>query len=183
MPETVDRKTVRSWVKELDALNERIARRFSRTEVRRRARTYLSGLLGPTEHKNSWQLAEVAEESTPYGVQHLLGRTNWDADLVRDDLREYVVEYLGDEGAILVVDEIGFLKKGTESVGVSASTRALLARERTAKWAFFLPTRLRRERRSSIASCTCQKSGPKTKSAHAELGCPMRRWVSLPNLG
>jgi methionine synthase I (cobalamin-dependent) len=58
MPETVDRKTVRSWVKELDALNERIARRFSRTEVRRRARTYLSGQLGPTERKNSWQLTE-----------------------------------------------------------------------------------------------------------------------------
>jgi SRSO17 transposase len=79
MPETVDQKTVRSWVKELDALNERIAPRFSRTEVRRRARTYLSGLLGPTERKNSWQLAEAAGESTPYGVQHLLGRANWDA--------------------------------------------------------------------------------------------------------
>ena len=121
MPETVDQKTVvvRSWVKELDALNERIAPRFSRTEVRRRARTYLSGLLGSAERKNSWQLAEAAGESTPYGVQHLLGRANWDADLVRDDLREYVVEHLGDEEeAILVVDETGFLKKGTESVGV-----------------------------------------------------------------
>ena len=120
MPEPVDQKTVvRSWVKELDALNERIAPRFSRTEVRRRARTYLSGLLGPTERKNSWQLAEATGESTPYGVQHLLGRANWDADLVRNDLREYVVEHLGDEeGAILVVDETGFLKKGTESVGV-----------------------------------------------------------------
>ena len=118
MPETVDRKTVRSWVKKLDALNERIAQRFSRTEVRRRARTYLRGLLGSAERKNSWQLAEAAGESTPYGVQHLLGRANWDADLVRDDLREYVVEHLGGEGAILVVDETGFLKKGTESVGV-----------------------------------------------------------------
>jgi SRSO17 transposase len=118
MPETVDRKTVRSWVKELDALNERIAQRFSRTEVRRRARTYLRGLLGSAERKNSWQLAEAAGESSPYGVQHLLGRANWDADLVRDELREYVVEHLGGEGAILVVDETGFLKKGTESVGV-----------------------------------------------------------------
>jgi SRSO17 transposase len=118
MPETVDQKTVHSWVKELDALNKRIAQRFSRTEVRCRARTYLSGLLGSAERKNSWQLAEAAGESTPYGVQHLLGRANWDADLVRDDLREYVVEHLGGEGAILVVDETGFLKKGTESVGV-----------------------------------------------------------------
>ena len=116
MSETVDQKTVRSWVKELDVLNERIAQRFSRTEVRRRVRTYLCGLLSSAERKNSWQLAEAAGESTPYGVQHLLGRANWDADLVRDDLREYVVEHLGDEGAILVMDETGFLKKGTQSL-------------------------------------------------------------------
>lgn len=84
-------------------------------------KTYLRGLLGSAQRKNSWQMAEAAGESTPYGIQHLLGRANWDADLVRDDLRDYVGEHLGDEQeeeAILVVDETGFLKKGTESVGV-----------------------------------------------------------------
>ncbi len=118
MPETVDRRTVRSWTEELDAVGERIAPCFSRLEVRRRARAYLRGLLSRTERKNGWQLAELAGDATPYGLQHLLGRAIWDADEVRDELREYVVEHLADEEAVLIVDETGFLKKGNKSVGV-----------------------------------------------------------------
>jgi SRSO17 transposase len=118
MPRTVDRKMARSWIEELDMVGERIAPRFARSEVRDRARDYLRGLLLATERKNSWQLAEVAGDATPYGLQHLLGRANWDADLVRDDLRGYVTEQLGEEGAILIVDETGFIKKGQKSVGV-----------------------------------------------------------------
>jgi len=118
MPKTVDRKTVRSWIEQLDALDQRIAPHFSRSEVRRRARDYLRGLLSAAERKNSWQLAEVAGNATPYGIQHLLGRANWDAEQVRDELRGYVIEHLGQEGAILVVDETGFIKKGDNSVGV-----------------------------------------------------------------
>lgn len=114
----VDRKMVRSWIEELNALSERIAPRFARSEVRGRARAYLRGLLSAAERKNSWQLAEVAGNTTPYGLQHLLGRANWDADALRDDLREYVLEHLGDEEALLIVDETGFLKKGKGSVGV-----------------------------------------------------------------
>jgi SRSO17 transposase len=119
MPNVVDRKMVRSWTEEFDAVNKRIAARFARSEVRGRARSYLRGLLSGVERKNSWQLAEVAGDATPYGLQHLLGRASWDADEVRDDLREYVLERLGDEEeAVLVVDETGFLKKGKGSVGV-----------------------------------------------------------------
>jgi len=118
MPQTVDRKTVCSWVEGLDTLDERLAPHFSRSEVRRRARDYVRGLLSAAERKNSWQLAEVAGNTTPYGIQHLLGRANWDADEVRDDLREYVLEHLGDSDAVLVVDETGFIKKGEKSVGV-----------------------------------------------------------------
>jgi SRSO17 transposase len=118
MPQTVDRKMVRSWTEELDAVAERLSPRFARSEIRGRARSYLRGLLSATERKNSWQLAEVAGDATPYGLQHLLGRANWDADEVRDDLREYVTEHLGEEDAVLVVDETGFLKKGANSVGV-----------------------------------------------------------------
>ena len=69
MPRTVDRTTVRSWSKELDALGERIAPRFARSEVRHRAQAYLRGLLGSVERKSSWQLAEVTGDSTPYGLQ------------------------------------------------------------------------------------------------------------------
>jgi SRSO17 transposase len=74
------------------------------------------------ERKNGWQLAAVAGgDPTPYATQHLLGRADWDADAVRDDLRAYVVEHLGDPGAVLVVvvDETGFVKQGTHSAGVA----------------------------------------------------------------
>ncbi len=74
MPKMVNRKMVRAWTGELEALNERLAPRFSRSEVRRRAQDYLLGLLSAAERKNSWQLAEVAGNATPYGIQHLLGQ-------------------------------------------------------------------------------------------------------------
>jgi SRSO17 transposase len=109
---------VGAWAAGLEALHARVARRFARAEPRRRALAYLRGLLSPVERKNGWQLAEQAGEATPDGMQHLLARADWDADRVRDDLRTYVVEHLGDQQAVLVVDETGFLKKGTQSVGV-----------------------------------------------------------------
>jgi SRSO17 transposase len=109
---------VESWAEGLEAVHARVAPRFARAEPRQRALAYLRGLLSPVERKNGWQLAEQAGEATPDGMQHLLARADWDADQVRDDLRAYVVEHLGDEQAVLVVDETGFLKKGTKSVGV-----------------------------------------------------------------
>ena len=107
------------WSRGLDGLVERIAPRFRRVEPRRRVRAYLQGLLCPVERKNGWQLAEYLGEATPDGVQHLLARADWDADAVRDDLMGYVREHLGRAGGVLVVDETGFLKKGTKSVGVA----------------------------------------------------------------
>ena len=120
MTQTVNPKMVRSWSEELDALGELLVPHFSRAEVRHRAGAYLRGLLGTAERKNGWQLAEAAGDTTPYGLQHLLGRASWDADEVRDDLlRGYVVERLGgEEDAVLIVDETGFLKKGDKSAGV-----------------------------------------------------------------
>jgi SRSO17 transposase len=106
------------WEAGLEALHGRIALHFSRREPRRRALAYLKGLLGPVERKNGWQLAEYLGDETPDGVQRLLATYEWDADLVRDDLRSYVVEHLGDPQGVLVIDETGFLKKGTKSVGV-----------------------------------------------------------------
>ncbi len=79
---------------------------------------YLQGLLAAVERKNGWQLAEAAGDRTPDATQDFLRRMRWDADGVRDDLRAYVVEQLGDPEAVLVLDETGFVKKGTKSVGV-----------------------------------------------------------------
>src|ERR687893_1478951 len=109
---------VYGWAEDLDGVVERIAPRFGRVEPRRRARAYLRGLLAPVERKNGWQLAEAAGDATPDGVQDFLSRVRWDADAVRDDLRAYVAEHLGDRDAVLVLDETGFLKKGDKSAGV-----------------------------------------------------------------
>jgi SRSO17 transposase len=109
---------VEQWALALEQLVERIGPCFARVEARQRVLAYLQGLLSPVERKNSWQLAEASGDATPYGVQHLLGRAAWNADTVRDALRAYVVEQLGDPDAVLVIDETGFLKKGTKSVGV-----------------------------------------------------------------
>jgi SRSO17 transposase len=106
------------WARGFDALAARIAPRFGRVEPRRRARAYLQGLLAPVERKNGWQLAEAAGDRTPDGVQDFLARMRWDAEAVRDDLRAYVVEHLGHPDAVLVLDETGFMKKGTRSCGV-----------------------------------------------------------------
>src|SRR5207249_3247243 len=109
---------VHTWADDLAALHARIAPRFPRLELRRRALAYLRGLLSPLERKNGWQLAEELDEATPDGVQRLLAAAAWDAAGVRDDLRAYVVEQLGDPAAVLVVDETGFVKKGSHSAGV-----------------------------------------------------------------
>jgi SRSO17 transposase len=116
--EAADIEEVKAWAAGLDTLHARIAGRFVRAEPRRRALAYLKGLLGNVTRKNGWQLAEHAGERTPDGMQRLMSTAGWDPELVRDDLRAYVVEQLGDPGAVLVVDETGFLKKGTTSVGV-----------------------------------------------------------------
>jgi SRSO17 transposase len=88
-------------------------------EQRTRVRAYLQGLLSPIERKNGWQLAEAAGETNPYGYQELLSRARWDADAVWDDLLDLVREKLADPAAVVVIDETGFLKKGTKSVGVA----------------------------------------------------------------
>jgi SRSO17 transposase len=113
------RTEIESWRAGLDALHGRIAGRFRRSEARERAKRYLAGLLDRVERKNGWQLAEHLGEAGPQGVQRLLNAADWDVDAVRDDLRSYVVEHLGEPDGVLIADERGFLKKGTKSVGVA----------------------------------------------------------------
>jgi SRSO17 transposase len=103
---------------ELDRVHERIAGRFARAEPRARVREYLCGLVAGLERKNGWTLAEHAGEVSPDGMQRLLRRADWDVDGVRDDVRGYVIEHLGDSDGVLIADDTGFLKKGTRSAGV-----------------------------------------------------------------
>ena len=96
----------------------RIAGRFTRVEPRRRAGAFVLGLLADLPRKNCWTIAEHAGDATPDGMQHLLAGARWDADGVRDDLRDYIIGQLSDPDAVLVVDETGDLKMGTATAGV-----------------------------------------------------------------
>ncbi|SCF62085.1 DDE superfamily endonuclease [Streptomyces sp. Ncost-T10-10d] len=92
--------------------------RFQRSEPRESALAYMQGLASSLERKNAWTVAEHAGHDRPDRLQRLLNTCDWDADEVRDDVREFVIEHLGDRQAALIVDGIGFLKKGIRSAGV-----------------------------------------------------------------
>jgi SRSO17 transposase len=104
---------------EIEALTVRLRPHFRRGAAHRHAGEYVRGLLGPVERKNGWQLAEHVGHRHPRTIQRVLDRSAWDADAVRDDLREQVIAELGDEDGVLVIDETGFVKKGAKSCGVA----------------------------------------------------------------
>jgi SRSO17 transposase len=126
------------WQAGLEELLGRIAGRFGRVEPRRRAKAFVLGLLADLPHKNCWTIAEHAGNPSPDGMQHLLSRAVWDEDGVRDDLRAYLVEHLGDPGAVLVIDETGDLKKGTTTVGVQRQYTGTAGRIENAQVAVYL---------------------------------------------
>ena len=95
------------WRAELEALKARIAPALGRAETRASAGAFIDGLLGPAERKTGWMLAEQAGLDRPHRLQSLLGRGRWSADALRDRVRDYVAEALGDEAGVLVVDGEG----------------------------------------------------------------------------
>ena len=171
-----EREEARAWEVGLRTLHQRIGGRFGRREPRQRALTYLKGLLGSVERKNGWQLAEYAGDATPDGVQRLLATYRWDADVVRDDLREYVVEHLGDPEAVLVVDETGVSEAGQQIGGGAAAVQWHGGEGgELPDWGVFWPTAARVDAPFWIGSSTCRRSGRRTGSAGGKLACP-RRW-------
>jgi len=123
----------------LDELLDRVASRFIRPEPRLRAQLFVRGILSGLARKNSWTLAEFAGESDPNGMQRLLTSARWDVDGVRDDVREWVVERLGDEEyAVLVPIEAGFPKKGNRSVGVHRQYNDVARRAENVQVGLFL---------------------------------------------
>nr|WP_243639508.1 IS701 family transposase [Micromonospora sp. MW-13] len=129
------------WHGELDRLRARIGPRFRRAEPRRRARQYLCGLVSGLGRKNGWTLAEQAGDVSPDGMQRLLRWADWDVDAVRDDVRDYVVEHLGDPTGVLIVDDTGFLKKGTRSAGVQRQYSGTAGRTENCQVGVFLAYR------------------------------------------
>jgi len=125
-------------VAELDRVHERIAGRFARSEPRARVREYVSGLVAGLERKNGWTLAERSGETSPDGMQRLLRRADWDIGGVRDDVRDYVIEHLGDREGVLIADETGFIKKGTRSAGVQRQYSGTAGRTENCQIGVFL---------------------------------------------
>jgi SRSO17 transposase len=157
----IEIEEVRAWAAGLEAVHARIAPRFARAEPRRRVLAYLRGLLGAVTRKNGWQLAEYAGEATPDGMQRLLATAGWDPDRVRDDLRGYVVEHLSDPAAVLVVDETGFLKKGTTSVGVQRQYSGTAGKVDNCQLGVFLAYASPRGRAFIDGNCTYPRHGPR----------------------
>jgi SRSO17 transposase len=116
----------------------RIGSHFRRAEVRTRVGRYLQGLLASVERKNGWQMAEELGEANAHGVQRLLEEADWDEEAVRDELRTYVIEQLGEPDGILVVDETGFVKKGKQSAGVARQYSGTAGRRENSQMGVFL---------------------------------------------
>jgi SRSO17 transposase len=157
---------------ELQSVCERIERHFARPEVRARLPRYLTGLLSRVERRNAWQLAEQMGESDPDGVQRLMNGARWDAEAVRDDLRAYVVEQLGDARAVLVVDETGFLKKGTKSVGVQRQYSGTAGRIENCQIGVFLAYASPRGRTFLDRELYLPKEWAQDRGRRAEAGIP-----------
>jgi SRSO17 transposase len=111
--------TLELWACSLRDVKERIRPLFQQERMAASAGLFLDALLGPERRKTGWMRAEAAGDPGPWRQQALLGRAQWDADALRDVVRNYVVETLAAEDAVLVVDETGFLKQGTASCGVA----------------------------------------------------------------
>ena len=133
--------TVQTWTGAVAELAARMGLYFTRSEAHRRALAYVQGLVSPAERKNSWQLAEMMADATPYSFQHLLGRAVWDADALRDGLQTYVRDHLGSPEAVLVIDETGFLKKGSHSAGVARQYSGTAGRIENSQIGVFLAYR------------------------------------------
>src|SRR5260370_35059707 len=103
----------------LREIKKRIRPLFTQERVATNAGLFLEGLLGDEQRKTGWMRAEAAGDPCPWRQQAILGRRDWDADALRDIVRDYVIENLADDDAVLVIDETGFLKQGKASSGVS----------------------------------------------------------------
>src|SRR3954465_11737420 len=111
--------TLDLWASSLREVKERMRPLFTQDRVAASAHAFLDGLLGPERRKTGWMRAEAAGDKGPWRQQAILGRARWEADALRDVVRDYALETLADPDAVLVFDETGFLKQGKASCGVA----------------------------------------------------------------
>jgi SRSO17 transposase len=160
MPGASIEATLELWASSLREVKRQMRQLFAQDRAAINAGLFLDGLLGNERRKTGWMRAEAAGDPGPWRQQALLGRDRWDADALRDMVREYVIEHLADDDAVLVVDETGFLKQGKSSCGVARSTPGQQGRSRTARSACSLPMCRATGMLSSIERSTYRKAGP-----------------------
>ena len=117
--------TLELWASSLRDVKARMRPLFTQERVAASAGSFLDGLLGDERRKTGWMRAEAAGDPGPWRQQAILGRGRWDADALRDIVRDYVARDLADDDAVLVIDETGFLKQGKASCGVAPSIHGL----------------------------------------------------------
>jgi SRSO17 transposase len=160
------------WHKAFGAVLDRIESRFSRYEPLRHAADLMMGMVSGLDRKNCWTIAEHRGDCSPGGLQHLLSRAKWDADAVRDDLRDYVTDAFADPDAVLVVDETGDLKHGSHSVGVQRQYTGTAGRVENAQVAVFLTYAARRGHALIDRSLYLPKSWTEDPDRRAAAGIP-----------
>src|ERR1700751_5380379 len=159
-------ETLALWAASLREIKKRIRPLFNQDRVARNAGLFLESLLGDEQRKTGWMRAEAAGHPGPWRQQAILGRRDWDADGLRDIVRDYVIEHLADDAAVLVIDETGFLKQWR------GNTLVPQARSRTAKSASSPPTYRATVMRSSIARCIFRRNGLTIQLASKPHTCP-----------
>jgi SRSO17 transposase len=157
--------TLELWASSLRDVKRRIRPLFTQERVAASAGLFLDGLLGPERRKTGWRRAEAAGDSGPWRQQAVLGRSHWEADALRDMVREYALETLASPGAVLVIDETGFLKQGLHSCGVGRQYTGSAGRLRILMFVVHdvghgcaIPVQDRDEARSS--ECAALAAGP-----------------------
>jgi DDE superfamily endonuclease len=148
--------TLDLWASSLRAVKGRMRPLFTQDRIAASANAFLDGLLGPERRKTGWMRAEAAGDKGPWRQQAILGRARWEADALRDIVRDYALETLADPDAVLVFDETGFLKQGKASCGVAPVRRA---KSPTARLACLLPMPRVTAMPSSIAPYICRSPG------------------------
>jgi hypothetical protein len=165
--------TLELWASSLRDVKARIRPLFTQDRVAASAGQFLDGLLGPERRKTGWMRAEAAGDPGPWRQQAVLGRGRWEANALRDVVREYALETLADPGAVLVIDETGFLKQGKASCGVgrqytgsAGSTPARRARSRVARSGCSRPLPRGTGTPSSTGPSTCPRPGLRKGREH-----------------
>src|SRR3954468_19777277 len=171
--------TLELWASSLREVKERMRPLFTQDRVAASAYAFLDGLLGPERRKTGWMRAEAAGDKGPWRQQAILGRGRWEADALRDIVRDYALETLADPDAVLVIDETGFLKQGKASCGVRVNTPAR-RRSPTARLACLSPMSRAMVMPSSTGHCICRSPGRAIRPG-VPLAMCQRRLALPPN--